>query len=277
MGGMKTNHIGIISGIALLAILVVFSVYIFQTNEKGEYDFTHPEKTYVLSDSLKEVSGLTVFNKKMLGCVEDEHGIVYLFDLEEGHIKRKLDVEPTGDFEAVSRVKKEVYLLRSDGMLFVRSTKRKNKKIDRYDLQLPHDNYEGMFYEKAKNRLLILSRAGEQNNNGVPVYAFDLKKKQRIKKPVFLLQPNKNDCDKYDFAPSELAFHPINGNLYVLSAADHALFVFDANGKPLYTQELNPTIFNKPEGMAFAGNGDLFISNEGQTEKPTIQKFVWLH
>lgn len=274
---MKTNHIGIISGITLLAILVFFSVYIFRTNEKGEYDFTQPEKTYVLSDSLKEVSGLTVFNKKMLGCVEDEHGIVYLFDLEEGHIKRKLEIEPMGDFEAIARVGKEVCLLRSDGTLFVRSTKKKSQKVDQYRLPLPHENYEGLFYQKSKNRLLIVSRASDQHKKGVPVYAFELNTKQLKKEPAFFLQLSENEREKVVFEPSELAFHPVNGNLYVLSAADHAIFVFTDKGKLVYIQQLNPTIFNKPEGMAFAKNGDLFISNEGQTEKPTIQKFVWLH
>lgn len=273
---MKTNHIGIISGIMVLASLVVFSLYMFNSKEQIAYDFDHPEKTYVLSDSLKEVSGLTMFNKKMLACVEDEHGLAYLFDLEEGHIKRKLLLENTGDFEGIARAGKHIYLLRSDGTLFVRSTKLKDKSVKQYALDLPSENYEGLYYDKKHNRLLVVSREKDQHEKGVPVYAFNLQTKRLENAPVFYLKLDKKERDTYEFAPSELAFHPVTGDLYVLSAEDHALFVFDEKGKAKWTQELNPTIFNKPEGMVFAKHGDLFISNEGQTEKPTIQRFVWL-
>lgn len=273
---MKTNHIGIISGIMVLAALVVFSVFIFGRNEKGEYDFSHPEKTYVLSDSLKEISGVTHFNKKLLACVEDEHGIAYIFDLEEGHIKRKLDVEAYGDFEGIARVGKELYLLRSDGTLFVRSTKLKNDKVKKYRFHTSGENFEGLFYDKKNSRLLLVSRESGQYENGIPVFAFNTNNKSFPEKPVLRLKVNENDKENFVFAPSELAIHPKTGNIFVLSAADHALFVFDKKGNALYTQELNPVDFNKPEGMTFAKNGDLFISNEGQTEKPTILKFVWL-
>lgn len=273
---MKTHHVGIISGIMVLASMVVFSLYMFHTNEKTAYDFDHPEKTYVLSDSLKEVSGLTFFNKNMLACVEDEHGLVYVFDLEEGHIKRKILLQEFGDFEGIARVGKRIYLLRSDGTLFVRSTKLKDKKVEQFDLQLPSENYECLFFDQQKNRLLVVSRETNQDENGVPVYAFNLQTKQLEQAPVLKLRLNKAERDRYIFAPSELAFHPVTGELYVLSAADHALFVFDEKGNAKWTQALNPTVFNKPEGMVFAKNGDLYISNEGQTEKPTIQKFLWV-
>ena len=274
---MRTNHIGIISGIMVLAALVVFSVFIFNRNEKGEYDFSHADKTYVLSDSLKEISGVTHFNKKLLACVEDEHGIVYVFDLEEGHIKRKLEVEPYGDFEGIARVGKEMYLLRSDGTLFVRSTKLSSSKVTKYPFQTSAKNFEGLFYDKKGDRLLLVSREQGQNEKGIPVYAFDPISKTFNQQPVLYLTLTETDRKNFVFSPSELAIHPKTGNVFVLSAADHALFVFDNKGKALYTQELNPVDFNKPEGLTFAKNGDLFISNEGQTEKPTILKFVWRH
>jgi len=37
---------------------------------------------------------------------------------------------------------------------------------------------------------------------------------------------------------------------------------------------LDPVLFNQPEGLTFAPNGDLYISNEGGEGVATILKFV---
>jgi len=38
---------------------------------------------------------------------------------------------------------------------------------------------------------------------------------------------------------------------------------------------LDPQLYNQPEGMTFAPNGDLYISNEGGEGIATILKFVY--
>jgi len=53
------------------------------------------------------------------------------------------------------------------------------------------------------------------------------------------------------------------------------LFVFSPKGKIKKIYLLNPLIFNKPEGLAFLANGDLYISNEGKHEKPTLLFFQY--
>ena len=45
------------------------------------------------------------------------------------------------------------------------------------------------------------------------------------------------------------------------------------NGNLEHIEQLNPVIFNKPEGLSFYQNGDVLISNEGQAHQPTLLKF----
>jgi hypothetical protein len=45
------------------------------------------------------------------------------------------------------------------------------------------------------------------------------------------------------------------------------------NGTIEYIEKLNPDVFNMPEGIAFFGNGDMLISNEGRINPPTILRF----
>ena len=39
--------------------------------------------------------------------------------------------------------------------------------------------------------------------------------------------------------------------------------------------KLDPALYNQPEGMTFAPNGDLYISNEGGEGIATILKFKY--
>lgn len=75
------------------------------------------------------------------------------------------------------------------------------------------------------------------------------------------------------FNTSEISIHPITQELFVLSATDHALFIFNKSGILEHIEQLNPLLFNKPEGLDFFENGDLLISNEGQAHQPTLLRF----
>jgi uncharacterized protein YjiK len=72
---------------------------------------------------------------------------------------------------------------------------------------------------------------------------------------------------------SEIAVHPITDELYILSATDHILIVADQAGQVKQMERLDRFVFNKPEGISFFSNGDMFITNEGQQGTPTVIRF----
>tara|TARA_B100000965_G_scaffold406821_1_gene449177 strand:+ start:2456 stop:2626 length:171 start_codon:yes stop_codon:yes gene_type:complete len=49
--------------------------------------------------------------------------------------------------------------------------------------------------------------------------------------------------------------------------------VFGTDGKPKNLTELKRSLFPQPEGIAFAPNGDLFISNEVEGDGGTLLWF----
>jgi hypothetical protein len=52
------------------------------------------------------------------------------------------------------------------------------------------------------------------------------------------------------------------------------LFVFNYEGGIKNIFLLNPLLFRQPEGITFLENGDLLISNEGQSKSPaTLLRF----
>jgi hypothetical protein len=109
------------------------------------------------------------------------------------------------------------------------------------------------------------------------VYSFDV---QAIKKfandkdgNVHAGSKKKGEAGDIKFLPSAIALHPITKDLYLISAVDHLLFVFE-DGSLKHIEKLDHKIFNQPEGITFLKNGDMLISNEGQTA--TLLRFNYL-
>jgi hypothetical protein len=51
--------------------------------------------------------------------------------------------------------------------------------------------------------------------------------------------------------------------------------IADRKGKVLNAFKLNPDTFQQAEGIAFAPDGDMYISNEGKLGKPTLLYFPY--
>jgi hypothetical protein len=111
-----------------------------------------------------------------------------------------------------------------------------------------------------------------------PVFDFDLQviKDFAINKKLIFQQRrvkrkgNRHTEPFIKFRTSAIGIHPVTKKLFLLSASDYLLFIFNMNGDIEHIEQLNPTIFNKAEGITFYENGDMLITNEGQDKKPTL-------
>ncbi|HEY0030663.1 MAG TPA: SdiA-regulated domain-containing protein [Bacteroidia bacterium] len=266
-----------------------------------EYNLANPEKSYTLPAALNEISGITILNENEIACVQDELGAVYVYDLRTASITKEYKTAITGDFEGITLVGNSLFLLRSDGVLVEYPDFRSpNMKIKEYFLNLPSENNEGLCYDMKNYRLLIAAKikpGKEKENKGIRhIYSFDLKTKVPNNVPIFKLnvedieatarklniaipyKTNKktgNRSDEFNFRPSEIAVHPVNRNIYILSANDKLLLILDNKGAIKNLITLDPALFNKAEGLAFFPDGTMLISNEAQKGKPTLLTFSY--
>src|SRR5205085_11662836 len=115
-----------------------------------------------------------------------------------------------------------------------------------------------------------------------PVYVFDVSEiknfsvEKNIDMPVKTKKKDGTSEPFLKFFTSAIAIHPFTNKLYLLSAADHMLFIFDRNGNPEHIEVLNAGMFNKAEGISFLENADMLITNEAQTMKPTLLIFDYM-
>lgn len=284
----------------LLCISLIGLNFTFRESDTVvHYDFDVPVSSLILPTLLHEISGLTIIDSTTIACIQDENGILFLYDIKNNKIKQQYTFGLNGDYEGITRVENTLYVLRSDGVLFEINNYLKGKlKVKTYGTAIPAVNNEGLCYDSLNNRLLIGAK-GKINKEVVNkdkrfIYEFSLVTKTLRKEPIFNFntglintfaknngvslpqKPTKNGkfpVTGFKLNTSEIGIHPITKQLYVLSAIDHCLFIFNMNGAIEKVIPLNSVLFNKAEGLSFFPNGDLLVSNEGQLNKPTLLRF----
>lgn len=268
---------------------------------KNGYNLSEPKTTFVLPDTLREISGIAQIDDNTIVCIQDENGILFFYDIAKNTIKEQYKFNIDGDYEGITRVNNTLFILRSDGVLFeIVDYKSKDYKLLSYITGIPSGNNEGLCYDEVNNRLLIASKGklgkGNQYKDLRTIYSFDLKTKKLASKPVFSF--NISEIKAYAkkikldlpertkkkgeitepiirFNTSEIAIHPLNKKLYLLSAVDHLLFIFNMQGGIEAIEQLDPSLFRKAEGITFLTNGDMLISNEAKGVKPTLLQFSY--
>jgi sugar lactone lactonase YvrE len=81
--------------------------------------------------------------------------------------------------------------------------------------------------------------------------------------------------DTKNFRPAAAAIHPIEKRLYMVDAINNLLVVTDLNGKVQEAHHFKSRLFEQPEGISFAPNGDMYISNEAGDGIANILKFTY--
>lgn len=265
------------------------------------YNFSQPDKVYHLPPVLHEISGLTDLSNNVVACVQDELGLIFIYDLEKEEILNKIQFGPNGDYEGITYTGSHLYVLRSDAVLiscvlskdFTTVT-----EVDSINTNIPAIDNEGLCYDKNRDRLLIGSKSklgkGSAYKDIRGVYEYDLKTRQISKEPVVSIYrsdvidyANKNNIDlptklkkksnkevvTVKVAISAIAVNSANDNYYILSAKDHLLIITNSKGEIQDLYPLDKNLFQKAEGITFLDSGDILISNEGKRDKPTILKF----
>jgi uncharacterized protein YjiK len=259
------------------------------------YRVNMPDSTLTLPKSLNEISGLSVAaDAQSLWAVHDERPTLFRLSVKDGSVVQELDLGKRGDYESVEEVGDFVYVGRSDGVLLVVDPSGKAPVTElnfTSRLGLACD-LEGLGFEAKKNRLLLTckneSTKSRSSNKAFEVYEVSLVSKEMKKEPAFVLEENAIDAyiaahqDQPElkgakgksFAPSGVSVNPKTGELYMVSTRGKMLVVLNPEGTLVRVDSLDPEVHRQPEGISFAADGTLFISNEahGRTAQVHVYK-----
>lgn len=240
-------------------------------------------RKWELPVALEEVSGIRYFSDDKMACVQDEEGIIFIYNLDTDSVDKKINFGKPGDYEGVTIVDSTAYVLESSGKIFEVSNFL-SPEFQTVEYKTPfsgRNNMESLVADSINNRLLLAVKDTDPNSKDYKgIYAFDLETKKVLANPVFKIPLNdpifgdkktKKNKKKFDkFYPSEIAINPIDGNVYVLEGKNPRLLIMTPDGKLVRLHDLNKKSFPQPEGMTFAPDGTLYISNEGKKGTATI-------
>ena len=130
-------------------------------------------------------------------------------------------------------------------------------------------------YSKNNSLLLTPKNRDLQATDSKGLYEFSLKTKEVATKPLFKIDlkdkaftSNRKSDLQTVFRPSDMAAHPVFGELYILDGVVPQLLIMDVSGTLKDVYSFNEEFFPQPEGIAFSPDGSLFISNEGEKDVP---------
>ena len=254
------------------------------TKIAGSYNFSLPDDKMELGKHLHEISGMAYIPGKNLILGEnDEKGDIFTFDFKNKNDNvDKVKFGGKGDYEDIVYTDTAIYMLVSSGTIVQVETRDSTFNTKEFTLPGDKNEFETLYLNAEKKSLIMLCKecAHEKKTDIRVAYRFDLTTNTFDPAPVYSIdiaeiQRILND-EKAEFKPSAAGINPIDGKLYIVASVGKLLVIADRNtGKPEQVVRLDPVMYNQPEGMTFAPNGDLYISNEGGEGIATILKFSY--
>ena len=268
-------------GILAIVAFVYFTMdFPFSLDRKDfEEEYTIQQK-WNLPKRLEEISGMDFIDDERMAAIQDEEGIIFIYNLTSKKIEREIKFGKSGDYEGFAIVRNDAFVLRSDGVLFeVKDYLGKHPKVTEHKtfIKAKH-NAEGLCADLKNNRLLLAVKDRDPlSNNTKGIYAFDLKSKKLLKTPAFaidlkdpIFEEVKTKNKLTVMMPSEVKIHPKTGDVYITDARNPKLLILSPDGRSKKLYLLKREKFYQPEGIAFRKNGALFISNEGHSDPANI-------
>lgn len=282
---MKQNLIVfyIVAGILLFAGMVYYI-------SKPDYEYSDEIKvikTWELPFVLREVSGISHVDDSRIACVQDEDGIIFIYDLNQEKIVKEIEFGPRGDYESIRVLDSVAYVMESNGKVFkIIDFESEERKIESYKTEFSSFNdMESLDYHEKLQKFLTIPKENNLLDNREDFIVYKLNPKNfRIENELFssmsytdsIFEVKKTGFVKSDFLASELTIHPETNEIFILDSRIPKLLILNPDGSPKILHKLNPKYFQQPEGLSFDSEGRMYISNEeSDFLKQNIQLVEW--
>lgn len=247
------------------------------------YRLDEPSEARDLPKALREISGMVWLKDEVLATIQDEKGKVYVYDFDAGEVIHKLGFGKGGDYEGLTARNETLWVVRSDGALFEINAQ---GGVSTHETHLGKGvDVEGLAWNPQADLLLLACKEGPREDaakNRRDCFAFDPKTGALLSGAYLSIDleavaefsgPGGAVSSQKPFLPSGAAYHPISGDLYLLSSVGKMIAVYSASGELLHVEGIDFKHFPQPEGLCFSPNGSLYISSEGDGGKGSILRF----
>jgi SdiA-regulated len=249
------------------------------------YNFFAPV-TMKLGKELKEISGIAYDDRtNMLFAQNDEQGRLFRLSFEPNKQTglEHITFGSKNDYEDVVKRDSSIFILNSNGSLiempFMANLFDSLPAVSSY-INHAKGEFESFYYDAAANALVTICKScAHEKNKMRTAYKFDIATGQFADAPFYTIDiaviKQLLKDESAEFFPSAAAVHPMQNKLYIVSSIGKLLVITNLKGNIEKIFRIDPKLFPQPEGITFAPNGDLYISNEAAGGTATILKFAY--
>jgi uncharacterized protein YjiK len=250
----------------------------------------NPRWEVKLPGALREISGLAFSSDGRLFAQGDQEGTIWQLDPRDGTVlkrfrlastehdpsmgKRPKPGRVTGDFEDMQIVGDRFFLISSTGMLleFKEGAEGAAVPYQATDTGLGKScEIEGLAYDESTRSLLLLCKAiyNPEWRREAVIAAWSLERKKLDPTPRFRIPYRKlaKVTRATAFHGSALAFAPDHRSVVLIAGPQDVFAEISLEGEILGGGSLNPKRHEQPEGIAFAPDGTLLISDEAGAKR----------
>ena len=230
---------------------------------------------------LQEISGLAMTRDNRLLAHNDEKGIIFEIDYQNGSIVKifaltDLNKPVAGDFEGIAVTDEDMYLDTSSGRLYEFSEGADGETVlfNIYATGVGRESeIEGLAYEPDQRALLLMSKnpRSPQRKGQLVVYRWSVDTKQLVENghTVIPIIDFSRHIKGKKFQPSGIERHPVSGNYFVVAARQRAIAEMTPAGQVVAVKKLS-NWHRQAEGITFALDNTLIVSDEGAGKRARL-------
>ena len=235
-----------------------------------------------LSSHLEEISGLAMTRDNRLLAHNDERGVIFEIDYQNGSIAKAFQLSDmknpvASDFEGIATIDDQIYLVTSSGRLYEcrEGTAGESVLFNVYTTGVGRDcEIEGLTYDESKRALLLMCKdaRSEDMEGQLAVYHWSIDEKQLSKDAhtVIPVVEFSQHIKGKNFQPSGIERHPMSGNYFIVAARQGAIAEITPGGQVVAVREFPAQWHRQVEGITFAADGTLIVSDEGAGKRARL-------
>lgn len=259
--------------ILVCIILCLFFAFCKSDHKKSKlidlnvYEINNP-KIIKLPPELSEISGIDYYAKdSSLFSIADDDKCFFKILLADESVRR-WNIHKGKDLEDIVLLDSSIFILQNNGDI-LETDRINNKKVQHFRFPEEYGKVEFESLYKSPDRqwlILICKDCKADDGSKISTFMFNIRNKT-YSDSSFTINGKKIvhaavNSEQKHFKPSAAAINPKDSLLYILSSINKCIAVTTLSGDVEKVYILNPKMYKQPEGITFAPNGDMFITNE---------------
>ncbi len=246
-------------------------------------DDEKPVAQWIMPTELREISGLALLPNGQLLAHGDEQAIVVVLDPRTGLVAGRFQLKGGlhGDFEAITVVGNDIWMMQSNGRLFQFRQGANKARVPyvMHDTKLGKEcEFEGIAYEADSSRLVMTCKRVTKKGAKDQLILYRISIQGGVLGEISPLSIPLEDViggNKWKhFHPTDITVDPTTGNYVIIAAQEEAILVMTPAGEVVRSGSL-PGKHPQAEGVAITPDNVLIVSDEATNKPAVITLYRW--